>query len=207
MNAAQIIQRTRTLLGDASGIKFSDIQLEAALSSVLAMVNAKVPRVVSLEIVQAVEDHRLTLTYTSPIRDVLRVETILSESARNMPFSYDASQPGIIHLLDDIAESEAFTWHIKLVSDHQLEGLDGAETSTIPTSCEMLLASGTAGQALQMRNTQLAESANQENAHSQILQQLSRGFDCQFRDMLQAWQSAQPTIMPVLSDEQGWQLD
>ena len=69
------------------------------------------------------------------------------------------------------------------------------------------MAIGTTAFALQLRNTQLAESANQETVQYQALQQNMRVFENQFQNMLHAWQSAQAQIEPLLPDGPGWQLE
>jgi hypothetical protein len=82
--------------------------------------------------------------------------------------------------------------------------LDGALTSTIPTSCELLLAYGMASRALQMRSVQLAESAN-SLVSSQVGERQAGEYETHFEALLRAWQQGQPVPMAVLPQESGWQ--
>ena len=206
MNAETILQRTRILLGDASGVKFSDVQLQTALGQVLMELTARVPHVVRLQFAARVGDQLLTLPDGFAVRNVLSVRCLGCEVAQDVDFHFDLNSPDVVQLLDEVQTAE-LNWNVKIVTGHQIDGLDGADFSTIPGDCEMLLAIGTSAYALQMRNTQLAESANQETAHYQALHQNMRIFEEQFQKMLIAWQSAQPVIEPVLPDGPGWQLE
>jgi hypothetical protein len=204
MNADQLIQRARILLGDKAGLKFSREQLEAALSSVLAQVNSQVPHIVTMESMQAVVDHTLTLESETAIRDVLQVECLDFQPARRALFTYQEAGSTQIRLTETWPSAQTMTWRIKLVTDHQLEGLDGALTSTIPTSCELLLAYGMASRALQMRSVQLAESAN-SLVSSQVGERQAGEYETHFEALLRAWQQGQPVPMAVLPQESGWQ--
>jgi hypothetical protein len=204
MNADQLMQRARILLGDKAGLKFSSEQLEAALASVLAQVNSQVPHVVTLESVQPVVDQTLTLQCETMIRDVLQVECLDFQPARRALFTYQEAGSTQVCLTEAWPSAQTTNWRIKLVTDHQLEGLDGALTSTIPPSCELLLAYGLASRALQMRSVQLAESAN-SLVSSQAGERQADDFETHFEALLRAWQQSQPVPMDALPQEGGWQ--
>ena len=206
MNTESILQRTRVLLNDEPSVKFSNVQLETALGQVLVQLNAKVPHVSTLEFTEAPENDVLVLPVIDGLRNVLSLQCLDLQPPAQAAFHYDADHPTQLELQGDFPDQELH-WRLKAVVNHRIEGLDGAETSTIPNYCEMLLASGTAAYALQMRNTQLSESVNQETAHYQAIQQNMKMYENQFQTMLMAWQSAQPQIEPVFPDGVGWPLD
>ena len=206
MNAESIVQCARTILSDVSGVKFSDVQLQTALAQVLADVDSKVPHVLRLQFTATAIDQVLIFPDGTTVRNVLSVACMNDDMVHNVAFRFDANSPGNVQLLDEVQASD-LNWNVKVVTGHQIDGLDGAETSTILDHCEMLMAIGTTAYALQMRNTQLAESANQETIHYQAIQQNMHVYKEQFQNMLLAWQSAQPPIEPVLPDGPGWQLD
>jgi hypothetical protein len=206
MNTESIYQRARSMLGDISAVKFSDMQLETALSLVLAELNSRVPHVVTLQFEAAIVDQVLALPENFAARNVLSVECLDFDPPLNMAFHFDENLAEQVVLIDGL-QNGVLNCRVKIVSGHQIEGLDGADFSTISNHCEMLLASGTAAHALKIRSTQLAESANQEPVQYQAVQQNMRIFEDQYLRMLSAWQSAQPVLHPPLPVGPGWQLD
>jgi hypothetical protein len=207
MNLTQVYQRTRTILGDTTGLKFRDELLESALRAVLALINAHVPKIITREFQQHPTNNVLTLTTDVVVHDVLSVMCLDSNPIRSLNFNFDPNQPTQIDLEVSAVFDQECHWQVKLVTDQQIEGLDGAVFSTIPTSCEMLLAYGVAARALQMRNTQLAESANQASSRTQTVERLAVSLDAQFMQMLHAWQQSQPAATAVLPSGSGWQLE
>jgi hypothetical protein len=206
MNKESILQKSRILLGDMSSVKFSDTQLETALAQVVEQVNVKVPHVLTEEFVDSMVENFLMLPDTEPFRNVLSLLCMDYEPPLSVAFYFEAGSPAQLIVVDELPDTQ-MQWRVKGVVSHRIEGLDGADFSTIPNYCEMLLASGTAAYALQMRNTQLSESVNQEAVHYQALQQNMNMFEKQFQTLLSAWQSGQPSIEPVLPDGKGWPVD
>ena len=120
MNAQQLYLRARTLLGDTNAVKYSSEQLEAALFSVLALVNARVPRIQTIETVQQVVDQTLTLESEAAIRDVLQVDCLDFQSVRRAAFAYQEAGFTTVNLTEPWPTGLDHTWRIKLVTDHQL---------------------------------------------------------------------------------------
>jgi hypothetical protein len=204
MNMQNVLQQTRIVLGDSAALKFSDAQLQAALQSVLETVNGRVPRIACVELTQTPADHMLSITPEVEYRDVLAVECLDLHPPRSVAFIYERMDGSLkVWLLPPLPELNYQHWRVKLVCDHQLQGMDGAETSTIPDSCLMLLVYGVAARALQMRNAQFAESANQASGKMQNAERMAVGFEAQFERLLQAWQFSQPVVADVLPSS-GW---
>ena len=204
MNMESILQQARVVLNDNSAIRFSDAQLELALASVMETINSRVPRILSIEITQMPVDACLQFAPEMVYRDVLAVECLDTTPPEEIAFKAEQGEDQLkLWLLSPLPVSVCQHWRVKMICDHNLEGMDGAETSTIPASCAALLVYGVAGKALQMRNIQLAESANQAGTKVQATERQSAGFEAQFQQLLSAWQSSQAApaaSLPTL----GW---
>ena len=131
MNAESILQCARIILGDVSSVKFSDVQLLTALEQVLAEVNSKVPHVVLLQFAATPAGKILTLPVGVAARNVLFVKCLNLDPVQKVDFYFDENSPNVVKLMGKVQNCE-LNWEVKIVTGHQIDGLDGAETSTIP---------------------------------------------------------------------------
>jgi hypothetical protein len=205
MNADTLMAQARTLLGDSTGIKFSQEQLEMGLQGVLCLLNARAPRTVILETAQPVLDQTLTLACSVSVRDVLEVACLDFYPVRRADFNYPQAGELQLRLTEPWPAGVVFHWRITLTADYQIEGLDGAVISTIPSSCALLLVYGLASRALQMRGAQLVESANNQASTTDAGKRTAGDFEVRFEQLLQAWQQSLPAPLPILAVDSKWQ--
>ena len=164
--------RVRLQLDDPDAKRFSDDLLLAALRLTLEQVNLALPRsqTFSWTVAAAGRDQvltglsdclfitRITLTATGTSGQELEPETAFTYSLRD-------GIPGL-HFHGTFIPQVGEVLSIDYAAGYLIEGLDDAESTTLPAACEAALVSGTSAQACFLRAGSLLESYGARDGES-----------------------------------------
>ena len=212
---ADLQARTQTMLGDSGETRFSDDLLEEALRQALDMLSHASPQV-----------SRQVFTFTAGGRDQSLAECEGFIALLDFIYPYDAGIPdgqvcraphyifwdGGVHCLH-IGGGRIPVVGEKLLVNyaaaHTLQGLDGAETTSIRPGHESLLVIGAAGMAAISRSAQISEAHGSPASDEQALHEWGSQRMAVFNQSLERLRrsdAARPSI-GYPGSQPHWRLD
>jgi hypothetical protein len=174
---ADIQSRIARVLEDPAGTRFSAGLIEEAVRLALATLDQRLPRVLTTEVVlgQGGRDQPLT----APVNCLYLISLNLmrgTQPGREMEpeveFSYQFEDEGLLlHFSGRRVPKGGDRLRLTYAASHKLQGLDGAETTTLPAAYESALVNGGAGHACLLHATRLAETyGTRPNEVSRLLE-------------------------------------
>jgi len=149
------------LLADAGKVVFSDNDVDQALRWALSEYSYHRPliRTYQYSVIGSTATHELPADFVT--REIVKVELFNANPDQVIELEQYSDRPDeqwIIHTKNTIANAQVLTVYYSVV--HQVDGLDSAAGTTVPTDDEILLELGAAGHAALMRATNRAETIN-----------------------------------------------
>ncbi len=181
--------RVRLLVNDPGKMRFSDDLLTSAIRQALEQVNLRLPQVLISEYTVAASGREQALTGLPGCLFLVRLVVpgldINHELEPDEQFSYTLTD-GIptLHFAGSFIPQAGMVLQVHFAAAHTLEGLDEAESTSLPESCEPALVNGAAGYAYALRAASLAETYGTRPEDAARLLDASRIFLDTFDRML-----------------------
>lgn len=203
--------RVRLLVNDPDKKRFSDDLLTSAIRQALEQVNLCLPRVLISEYTVTASSREQALTGLSGCLFLVRLEvpglTPDRELEPDEHFSYTLTD-GIptLHFTGGFIPQAGMVLRVHYAAAHTIEGLDEAESTSLPESCEPALVNGAAGYAYALRAASLAETYGTRAEDAARLMDASRIFLDTFDRMLTGVKTFQEFGFPPGFALDAWDL-
>lgn len=168
---AEFRSRALVMLGDPAGSRYSTAQLDESLRAALEEYSEAFPQAMSQVVAVSAEGRQQPLDVPGSLKTLVRAQ--YPYSGDSSPFfelmylSYPQGAPAVFFAGEAVPQAgEQFK--VFYTAAHSVDGLDGAEATSVPAAHEGLLVRGAAGYACYMRAAQLSESLASSGA--QLLQ-------------------------------------
>jgi hypothetical protein len=162
----EVKTRVRQVLEDPEAKRFSDGMLETAIRQALERINEPLPLNATGEVVMETSGRDQPLTgLTDCLYLVCLTYPVSSGNCRELEpetqFSYYLKN-GVptVHFAGDVVPQAGETIVVRYAAQNRLEGLDGAESTSLPAACESALVNGASGYACLLRAGSLVEAFN-----------------------------------------------
>jgi len=181
--------RVRLLVNDPDKKRFSDDLLTSAIRQALEQVNLRLPQVLINEFTVATSGREQVLSAISGclflVRLVMPGLTPDRELEPDEHFSYTLIDGfPTLHFTGDFIPQAGMVLQVHYATAHTIEGLDDADTTSLPEICEPALVNGAAGCAYTLRAASLVESYGTRPEDASRLLEASRIFLDAFDRML-----------------------
>jgi hypothetical protein len=163
---SEVKTRVRQVLEDSAAKRFSDGMLESAIRQALNGINERLPLTVIHEVTVTTPGRDQPLT---GLEDCLYLICLTypaeSSTARELEpetqFTYYLKD-GVptVHFAGEVLPQAGEHIRVRYAAQNRIDGLDGAETTTLPEACESALVNGSAGYACLLRAGSVVEAFN-----------------------------------------------
>jgi len=210
MNQSEFHTRIQLFLQDPDSTRFSSALLDSALRQALNHFSLAVPRIHKTELMVIVDSSEYTLNTVSGLTQVLALWYPWCEGDLPTPplqewYLYWQSGVPVLRLRDRIFE-EGTALKLFYAANHTIQGLDDAESSSIPEGLQETLALGAAGKAALMRAAHLVESVGSPASDRDQLFQLGQLWWQGFKARLSEFKRMSPAPTGPF-DEFGWEIE
>jgi hypothetical protein len=188
------------LLSDATNVIFSNTDVDQALRWSLSEYSLRRPliRTYDFTVVATTGVHTLPADFVT--RQIVKVELWDSDADSILELTFYAvyvDEQWVVNTMEEVSAGEVL--QISYSAVHQVDGLDSAAGTTVPTADETLLQVGAAGRAAQMRALDRIETINMNKDVVAAYQKLGSQYISQF----EAYLSKEPGIAIALMDYPG----
>lgn len=188
MNHTELLAALCQRLGDTEGARFDPDCLDSALRRALSQLSIHCPQVLRAEMSIVEDTQELSLAALEGFMQVLELFYPYETGAIDPPAlrgCYQIWQNGapLLRLRGRIFEAGT-TLQVYYAARHQVSGLDGALSGSLPPDLEDALLLGAAGFAAEMRAAALLESFGSSNIDQTQLLSLGQRWQAEFASML-----------------------